>query len=239
VSAELLRVRDLHVGYGRGDIVKGVDLSIGDGEIVTILGPNGAGKSTLIKAIGGVVRPSAGAIEFGGHGAVGGQRSSQLTRLGISYVPQEGNVFRSLTVSENLEMGAWTSRAAMNARVEELGQTFPILEGKRGVLAGNLSGGERQMVALAMALMSNPKVLLLDEPSAGLSPRLVHTMFETVRSINRKGVAVLMVEQNVREALRISARGYVLAGGMVRIEAPASRLLDDARVAELYLGVGR
>lgn len=237
MSDELLKVEDLHVGYGRGDIVKGIDLVLRQGEVVTIIGPNGAGKSTFIKALGGAAQVSRGKFHLRDHGELTGLRASQMSSHGIAYVPQEGNIFRSLTVAENLQMGGWTSTVQLASRIAELTPAFPVLAAKRTVLAGNLSGGERQMVALAMALISRPRVLLLDEPSAGLSPKLVGVMFETIRNINAGGVSVLMVEQNAREALRISDRGYVFAGGRVQLEDRGAALLDDARVAELYLGM--
>ena len=238
MANEVLVVRGLYAGYGRGDIVKGVDLQVGPGEIVTIIGPNGAGKSTLIKAIGGAVRPREGSVTLAGHGAIGGMPASEVARRGIAYVPQEANVFRSLSVLENLRMGAWARPGGWTTRAAALADQFPILRTKQGLLAGNLSGGERQMVALAMALMGQPAVLLLDEPTAGLSPKLVGTMFDTIRAVNGGGVAILMVEQNAREALRISDRGYVLAGGQVQIVDEAARMLANPRVADLYLGTG-
>jgi len=234
-AAPVLTVAEVYAGYGRGDIVKGVDLVVGAGEIVTVIGPNGAGKSTLIKTIAGVVRPRAGTISIGGR-VVSGLRASQIARSGMAYVPQEANVFRTLTVLENLEMGAWVLPERVRERLDLVFAHFPVLRQRRGVAAGNLSGGQRQMVALGMALMVDPKVLLLDEPSAGLSPKLVGEMFEIIANVNRAGVAVLMIEQNAVRALEMSSRGYVLAAGQVRLSDAADRLLANAEVGELYLG---
>ncbi len=231
----LLAVEGVSAGYGRGDIVHEVDLEARAGEIATIIGPNGAGKSTVIKTIAGLLRPSRGGIALEGQ-PIGGLPASEVARLGVAFVPQEANVFRQLTVEENLEMGAWTDpahRAERRAKVHEL---FPVLAEKARVRAGNLSGGQRQMVAFAMAMMVAPKVLLLDEPSAGLSPALVEEMFAIVQRVNATGVAVLMVEQNAIQALRISHRGYVMAAGRVAMTDRAEALLDNADVAELYLG---
>lgn len=231
----LLEVRDLAAGYGRGDIVQEVSLAVEGSEIVTIIGPNGAGKSTLIKALAGVVRPSTGAVRIAGRD-VAGLSASRIAHCGLAYVPQEANIFRSLTVQENLEMGAWLHRRERADRLAYVFGLFPALTQRRGVRAGNLSGGQRQMVAFSMALMVEPQVLLLDEPSAGLSPKMVEEMFETVAEVNRRGIAVLMVEQNAVRALGISHRGIVMASGRVQLSDAADRLLANEEVGALYLG---
>jgi branched-chain amino acid transport system ATP-binding protein len=235
--ADLLAIADLHAGYGRGDIVKGVHARVAAGEMVTIIGPNGAGKSTFLKALAGVARTSAGSVRLEGSGDIAGLRPSLITRHGLAYVPQEANVFRTLTVQENLELGAWSCRRALPERLAELQATFPILSSKRHEAAGHLSGGERQMVALAMALVSKPRILLLDEPSAGLSPKLADVMFRKIREINEaQKIAILMVEQNARAALRMSHRGYVFTAGRVHLEDTAPNLLASPEVVHLFLG---
>ncbi len=235
MSEALLEVADLVVGYGRGDIVHGVSLSVAAGEIVTIVGPNGAGKSTLLKAVAGVVPPRAGSVRIAGVD-LAGRPPSAAASAGIGFVPQEANVFRSLTVAENLKIGAWIDPARRDERWREVLRIFPVLESKLRVRAGLLSGGQRQMVAFGMALMLGPKVLLLDEPSAGLSPLMVDQMLDTVAAVNRAGVAVLMVEQNAVAALQISHTGVVMASGRVAMKASAAALLSDRSVGELYLG---
>ena len=232
-----LTVEDLHVGYGGGDIVAGLSFSLGAGEILTVIGPNGAGKSTAVKAVAGIVRPSAGRICVEG-ADIAGLPAPEVARRGLAYVPQEANVFRSLTVMENLEMGAWLAPAQFAEGRDRVLSLFPRLAERARVAAGRLSGGERQMTALAMALMLAPRVLALDEPSAGLAPRMVGEMFETIARINATGVSILMVEQNAIPALEMSHRGLVLAGGRLRACAPAQELLADQQVGELFLGRG-
>jgi ABC-type branched-subunit amino acid transport system ATPase component len=233
----LLRLESVSAGYEQMEILHEVSLEIRAGEIVTLIGPNGAGKSTLMKAVFGLLRPRRGAIRLEGED-ITGLAPSALVRRGLSYVPQVDNVFPSLTVDENLEMGAVVRTDDFRARLDEVLTLFPHLRPKRRLKAGGLSGGERQMVAMARALMLDPRLLLLDEPSAGLSPLLVDTVFERIEAINRGGVAILLVEQSAREALRRSHRGYVLAGGQVRLEGPGPALLEDPEVARLYLGGG-
>ena len=222
-------------GYEQMEILHDVSIEVRAGEIVTLIGPNGAGKSTLMKTAFGLLRPRRGAIRFEDTD-ITGLAPSALVRRGISYVPQVDNVFPSLTVEENLEMGAVVREDDVRPRLEEVLQLFPTLRAKRRVKAGGLSGGERQMVAMGRALMLDPRLLLLDEPSAGLSPVLVDTVFEKIETINRAGVAILLVEQSAREALRRSHRGYLLAGGQVRLEGPGPALLENPDVARLYLG---
>ena len=231
----LLSVEGVSAGYEQMEILHEVSVEIRPGEIVTLIGPNGAGKSTLMKTVFGLLRPRRGSIRLEGQ-EIGGLAPSALVRRGLSYVPQVDNVFPSLTVEENLEMGAVVRSDDVGPRLEEVLAVFPGLQAKRRHKAGGLSGGERQMVAMGRALMLDPRLLLLDEPSAGLSPVLVDTVFEKIEAINRGGVAVLLVEQSAREALRRSHRGYVLAGGRVRLEGPGLALLENPEVGRLYLG---
>jgi ABC-type branched-subunit amino acid transport system ATPase component len=231
----VLTVEGVSAGYEQMEILHDVSIEVRPGEIVTLIGPNGAGKSTLMKTVFGLLRPRRGTIRLEGRD-VTGLAPSALVRRGISYVPQVDNVFPSLTVEENLEMGAVVREDDVRPRIEEVLAIFPILRAKRRLKAGGLSGGERQMVAMGRALMLDPRLLLLDEPSAGLSPVLVDVVFEKIEAINRGGVAILLVEQSAREALRRSHRGYLLAGGQVRLEGPGPALLENPDVARLYLG---
>ena len=231
----VLTVDAVSAGYEQMEILHDVSIEVRAGEIVTLIGPNGAGKSTLMKTVFGLLRPRRGAIRFEDQD-ITGLAPSALVRRGISYVPQVDNVFPSLTVEENLEMGAVVREDNVGPRLEEVLALFPNLRAKRRLKAGGLSGGERQMVAMGRALMLDPRLLLLDEPSAGLSPVLVDTVFEKIETINRAGVAILLVEQSAREALRRSHRGYLLAGGTVRLEGPGPALLENPDVARLYLG---
>jgi len=235
MSESLLQVRNISVGYGKGDIVHGVDLDVEAGKIATIIGPNGAGKSTMIKTIAGVLQRREGTISIDGVD-IAGKPASEIARCGVSYVPQESNVFRQLSVLENLQMGSWIDPARQAERLSKIYELFPVLRERAKVSAGNLSGGQRQMVAFGMAMMVEPKVLLLDEPSAGLSPLMVDQMFDIVKTVNSTGIAVLMVEQNAIQALRISDHGYVMAAGQMAMSAPANELLESRQVSELYLG---
>ena len=216
------------------DILNGVSITVSEGEIVTIVGPNGAGKSTLIKTIFGLLTPREGTVRFRGE-EIGGRRPHDITRLGLSYVPQLDNVFPSLNVEENLEMGSLDS-STMREQMDRMYELFPRLGERKTQAAGTMSGGERQMVAMARALMPDPEVLLLDEPSAGLAPAFVEAIFEKVEDVNRAGVTIVMVEQNAKRALAMSHRGYVLDLGQDRFEGPGQELLNDPKVAELYLG---
>ena len=231
----VLRTEGVIAGYvPEADILNGVSIKVLEGEIVTIVGPNGAGKSTLIKTIFGLLHPREGRIEFRGED-IAGRKPHDITRLGLSYVPQLDNVFKTLTVEENLEMGS-LDRSRTQEQIERMYELFPRCGERSGQAAGTMSGGERQMVAMAKALMPDPRLLLLDEPSAGLAPAFVDAIFEKVEEVNRAGVTVMMVEQNARRALAMSDRGYVLDLGKDRFEGPGQELLDDPKVAELYLG---
>ncbi len=235
MAETVLAASGLSSGYGKAVICQDVSLALAEGEITCVIGPNGAGKSTLLKTIAGVVRPMSGAVHIAGRD-ITGLPAATIARSGMAYVPQEANVFRQLTTHENLVMGAWTDpgrAAAASARVYAM---FPDLAPLRRVRAGNLSGGQRQMVAFGMAMMLEPRVLLLDEPSAGLSPRMVRQMFDIVRRVNADGVAILMVEQNAIEGLRIAHRGIVMAAGRVALDGAAETLLSSGEVSELYLG---
>ncbi len=238
-SHPVLRTEGLVAGYvPEVNILDGVDVELHDGEIVTIVGPNGAGKSTLIKAVFGLLTAREGRVLLRGEN-IAGRKPHDISRAGLSYVPQLDNVFLSLTIEENLELGALarkgTDAGERTARMYEL---FPRLRERRRQVAGTMSGGERQMVAMARALMPEPDVLLLDEPSAGMAPAFVDAIFEKVVEVNEAGVTVLMVEQNARRALAMSDRGYVLDLGRNRFEGPGKELLEDPKVAELYLGGG-
>jgi len=217
------------------DILRGGSLQAREDEIVVVVGPNGAGKSTLIKAIYGLVRLRGGRVTLCGDDVTRAAPHS-ITARGMSYVPQVANVFTTLTVQENLEMGAVTKRAALRRRLDDMYALFPRLADRRRQRAGTLSGGERQMLAMARALMPEPKVLLLDEPSAGLAPQVVGEVFDTCGSINSAGITIVMIEQNARRALALADRGYVLESGQNRYTGTGRELLDDPKVVELYLG---
>lgn len=237
--APLLRVEHLDAGYGPLQILFDVSLEVGEGEQVLVFGPNGAGKSTLMKALLGLVRPSAGRLRFRERD-LAGLATETIVRRGLGYVPQIDNVFGSMTVSENLEMGGATlGRADAQRRAKVLEERFPLLGERRRQLAHTLSGGQRQLLAIARALMPDPTLLLLDEPTAGLAPQMVRTIFETVRAISEAGTAVLMVEQNARQALEFVDHGVVLENGAVRMSGPARELRSREDISALYLGVAR
>ncbi len=236
-NGAVLATEQLVAGYvPEVSILNGVSITVREGEIVTVVGPNGAGKSTLIKTIFGLLKPREGRVLLRGE-QIGGTKPHLITRKGMSYVPQLDNVFPSLTVDENLELGS-LERSRTEERIRVMHDLFPRLAERRGQLTGTMSGGERQMVAMARALMPDPRVLLLDEPSAGLAPAFVDAIFEKIADINRAGVTIVMVEQNARRALAMSNRGYVLDLGANRFEGSGRELLSDPKVAELYLGGG-
>jgi len=231
----LLEVAEVYGGYGDVDILHGVSLKVAPGEIVVIIGPNGAGKSTVMKAIFGLIKVRSGRITFEG-GDITNLRPDQVVRRGLCYVPQEYNVFPTLTVEENLEMGAYIRDDDFSAELERVYELFPDLKEKRRQPAGALSGGQRQMVAMGRALMLDPRLILLDEPTAGLAPAVVGLIFENIQKINGLGVGLLMVEQNAKEALKMSHRGYVLTTGRNRYEDTGRNILANREVAEMFLG---
>ncbi len=231
----LLEARDIVAGYGETEILHGVSITVDAGEIVTIIGPNGCGKSTLMKSIVGLVNVGSGSVSFKGED-ISNFPPERIVRYGLCYVPQTANVFPSLTIRENLDMGAFIRKDDYRARIEEMFEIFPDLADRPNRNAGSLSGGQRQMLAIARALMLDPVTLLLDEPSAGLSPLMMGSVFERIRSVNAMGVSILLVEQNAREALSMSDRGYVLSSGENRLEDRGPALLDNPEIARLYLG---
>lgn len=232
----ILRADEIVAGYVPGvDILRGVDLYAAEGELVGVIGPNGAGKSTLVKAIFGLVRVRSGTVTLADK-AITNARTHDLVGRGLGYVPQTNNVFPRLTIEENLEMGMYLRPAKFRERFAFVAELFPTLAARRRQRAGSLSGGERQMVAMARALMMEPHVLLLDEPSAGLSPILQDEVFFQTKQINAAGVTVVMVEQNARRCLQICDRGYVLDQGRNAYTAPGADLIEDPKVVELYLG---
>ena len=231
----LLRAEGLVGGYGGNDILNGVDLSVAGHEIAVIVGPNGAGKSTAMKAIFGLLKLRLGRVRLDDED-ITDEPPDRLVRRGMAYVPQERNVFPNLTVNENLEMGAFARRDDIRTALDQVYTLFPALREKRRQPAGELSGGQRQMVAIGRALMIEPRLLLLDEPTAGLSPRIIDEIFERVVAINKAGVGILMVEQNARQALAIAHTGYVLATGRNRFTDTGKALLANREVAESFLG---
>ena len=235
MTAPLLQATGLTGGYGGMDILQGVDLSLEADEVAVIIGPNGAGKSTAMKALIGLIPLKSGKVLYAGED-ITGQAPERLVARGIAYVPQERNVFRTMTVEENLAMGAYLRRGDLGETLARIYALFPALKDKRRQRAGELSGGQRQMVAIARALMIEPKLLLLDEPTVGLSPKVIGEIFERILAINAGGVGILMVEQNARAALEIAHRGYVLATGRNRFTDNAAALLANREVAEAFLG---
>ncbi|WNM25942.1 ABC transporter ATP-binding protein [Demequina capsici] len=232
----ILHADDITAGYLPGiDILNGCTMEVREGELIGIIGPNGAGKSTFLKALFGLVPVRSGTVSLAGQD-ITNKRADELVRRGIGFVPQTNNVFPSLTIEENLEMGAYQAHRSFKTQFEKIVDLFPVLGERRSQRAGSLSGGERQMVAMARALMMDPHVLLLDEPSAGLSPARQDETFVRTRDINRTGVTVIMVEQNARRCLQIADRGYVLDQGTSAYTATGQELLKDPKVIELYLG---
>lgn len=233
----VLQVDDLVAGYTRGiDIVRGASLTVHDNEIVCILGPNGAGKSTLIKAIFGLVPCRKGSVTLHGR-EITGMAPHRQVRHGIGYVPQTDDVFSDLSIEDNLRIGAFTAMKEMRERTERVYSWFPVLADKRRLVAGGLSGGQRRLLGIGRALMTEPRVLLLDEPSAGLSPANVHEVFTRIDEVRLSGVAVAMVEQNAVEGLALADTGYVLDQGREEISGSGDELMSDPRVRALYLGL--
>ena len=232
----LLEVDSVTAGYGDTEILRELSMVVNEREIVSIIGPNGAGKSTLMKTVFGLLRPREGRISFDGTD-ITGSPPYRIVLQGMCYVPQVANVFTTLTVEENLEMGAFPmGKADLSEGKERVYAMFPKLRQRRRQLAGKMSGGERQQVAMGSALMLNPRLLLLDEPTAALSPKLVNEIFERIASIRNTGIAILMVEQNARQSLQMADRGYVLANGENRHEGTGREMLDNPEVGRLYLG---
>ena len=236
MNKTILECNAVAAGYVKGlNILQGVDLVVYENEIVSIIGPNGAGKSTLLKAIMGLINIS------GGRFFIEGQEKTNLAthkivNLGVGYVPQVANVFPSLTIEENLEIGSWSLKTNKKKALEKIYEDFEILKDRKRDKAGNLSGGQRQILALARALITSPQILLLDEPSAGLSPVAINEVFSKIKEINESGVAILLVEQNAKRALSFSDRGYVLDQGRNAYQGSGEELLNDSRVIDLYLG---
>jgi branched-chain amino acid transport system ATP-binding protein len=240
-AAHLLEVRNLKLSYGGIAAVKGIDFYINSGELVTLIGANGAGKTTTLKVIAGLLKPSSGSIHFLGS-AIGGQPAYELAELGVGLVPEGRGVFARMTILENLQMGAYVRQGSHSAKsighdLEVVLETFPRLRERLSQLAGTLSGGEQQMVAIARAMMARPKLLLLDEPSMGLAPLMVETIFGVIQNLNQHGMTILLVEQNARLALSMADRAYVLESGVITLSGTANELLNDDRVREAYLGV--
>jgi branched-chain amino acid transport system ATP-binding protein len=240
-TAPLLEVRNLKLSYGGIAAVKGIDFYINSGELVTLIGANGAGKTTTLKVIAGLLKPSSGSIHFLGS-AIGGQPAYELAEIGVGLVPEGRGVFARMTILENLQMGAYVRQGSHSAKsidhdLEVVLETFPRLRERLSQLAGTLSGGEQQMVAIARAMMARPKLLLLDEPSMGLAPLMVETIFGVIQNLNQHGMTILLVEQNARLALSMADRAYVLESGVITLSGTANELLNDDRVREAYLGV--
>ena len=236
MNKTVIECNGIAAGYVKGlNILQGIDMIINEKEIVSIIGPNGAGKSTLLKAIMGIINISGGRFFIDGIEKTN-TPTHQIVKEGVGYVPQVENVFPSLTIEENLEIGSWTIDTNIKQSITKIFDDFPMLKERRKDKAGNLSGGQRQILALARALTTSPKILLLDEPSAGLSPVAIKEVFEIVKEINSKGVAILLVEQNAKRALNFSDRGYVLDQGRNAYQGKGEELLNDPRVVDLYLG---
>jgi len=234
---QLLQLRDLHVKYGNIEVLHGINLEVREGEIVTILGANGAGKSTTLMTISGLVKPSQGDILFDQGALLHKLPAQAIVRRGIAHVPEGRRIFDTLTAQENINLGAYVrSDDEVRKTQEWIYQLFPILAERRNQLAGTLSGGEQQMLAIGRALMSHPRILLLDEPSLGLAPLLVKAIFQTLREINTSGVTIVLVEQNARAALKLAHRGYVMELGRIVLEDSAASLLTNPEVQSAYLG---
>jgi branched-chain amino acid transport system ATP-binding protein len=233
----LLEVDGVVAGYGRGDVLRGATLRVEEGMITCLIGPNGAGKSTLLKTVSGLLQPKAGAISFRGE-PLAGLTPQAILRRGIVHVPQERSLFPSMSVWDNVLMGGFVlrDRALVNNRLEQVAERFPIVWGRRQTRAGSLSGGEQKIVEIARAMMLEPALVLMDEPSTGLDPKARHLVFQTITEINEAGRTVLLVEQHARSGLAIAHHGAVMESGVVRLRGPGPSLLADPEVARLYLG---
>ena len=231
----MLEVKDLHVNYGAVHALNGISLTVNDGELVSLIGANGAGKTTTLRTITGLEKAASGAVTFEGHDLIK-TTPSKIISLKLAHVPEGRHIFPQMTVAENLEMGAYADRAGMAETMANVYERFPRLSERRRQLAGTLSGGEQQMLAVGRALMAKPKMILMDEPSMGLSPLLVKEIFKIIKEVNKQGITILLVEQNAKMALSISDRAYVLENGSISIEGNAADLLNDPRVKKAYLG---
>lgn len=233
----MLQVKDLSISYGAIQAVCHVDFEVKKGEIVTLIGANGAGKSTILKTISGIVKPQSGSIEYQNESLVG-KRAPQIVAAGVSQVPEGRHVFPAMTVMENLQLGSYLQkdRSQIEARLQEIYQMFPILKERQHQDAATLSGGEQQMLVMARAMMANPDLLLLDEPSMGLAPIYIQKVFDIIQKINAQGTTILLIEQNAHQALSIADRGYVIASGEIQLTGSGQKLLNDPQVKRAYLG---
>lgn len=233
----MLQVKDLSISYGAIQAVRHVDFEVKKGEIVTLIGANGAGKSTILKTISGIVKPQSGSIEYQNESLVG-KKAPQIVAAGISQVPEGRHVFPAMTVMENLQLGSYLQkdRSQIEARLQEIYQMFPILKERQHQDAATLSGGEQQMLVMARAMMANPDLLLLDEPSMGLAPIYIQKVFDIIQKINAQGTTILLIEQNAHQALSIADRGYVIASGEIQLSGSGQTLLNDPKVKRAYLG---
>ena len=233
---QILKVSDLHVYYGSIHAVKGVSFEVNEGEVVTLIGANGAGKSTILNTVSGLLHPKSGSILFNGKD-LRGIPAHKIVKQGMAQVPEGRHIFLQMTVQENLEMGAFTQpNSAIEADIENVYQRFPRLKERRKQIAGTLSGGEQQMLAVARALMSRPKLIMMDEPSLGLAPLIVRDIFQIIREINKQGVTILLIEQNANMALHTANRGYVMETGEIILSGPGHELLENPVIQEAYLG---
>ena len=233
----MLQVKDLSISYGAIQAVRHVDFEVKKGEIVTLIGANGASKSTILKTISGIVKPQSGSIEYQNESLVG-KKAPQTVAAGISQVPEGRHVFPAMTVMENLQLGSYLQkdRSQIEARLQEIYQMFPILKERQHQDAATLSGGEQQMLVMARAMMANPDLLLLDEPSMGLAPIYIQKVFDIIQKINAQGITILLIEQNAHQALSIADRGYVIASGEIQLTGSGEKLLNDPQVKRAYLG---
>lgn len=233
----MLQVKDLSISYGAIQAVRHVDFEVKKGEIVTLIGANGAGKSTILKTISGIVKPQSGSIEYQNESLVG-KKAPQIVAAGISQVPEGRHVFPAMTVMENLQLGSYLQkdRSQVEARLQEIYQMFPILKERQHQDAATLSDGEQQMLVMARAMMANPDLLLLDEPSMGLAPIYIQKVFDIIQKINAQGTTILLIEQNAHQALSIADRGYVIASGEIQLTGSGQKLLNDPQVKRAYLG---
>jgi len=237
IIMSILTTQDVHAGYGDIRVLEGVDIEVNEGEIVCLIGPNGAGKSTVFRCIYGLIRPWQGDIRFQDR-SITAATQRELIDAGISYFMQRDSVFPDMTVRENLEMGAYTAsdEVDIDARIGEMSEMFPILEARAGTKAKALSGGERQMLEFARGMMLDPELLLIDEPTAGLAPKIIGEVFDVIERINGEGVTILMIEQNVKTALQYADRAYVLENGRTKFQGEAATILDEPEIREAYLG---